>query len=265
MVEIIRNPSIEQVYEVITQGFVDYYVDVTLTLDEFRERFFDFDKNELRYSAVALEGDEVVGAILGGVKQYGEETVFRCGALAIIPAHRKHGVGQLLLDDQEELVAELGATHILEVIQANEPALAFYKKNGFRVLRDIHYFTSPKHGVPSESKWQPASATDFEELLHGRPFWQHDAYAAEARGASYYRFEDEGKYAVVAMHGNKILNIVANTEDGRFVAWGLSQLGSELELALDSERPLAIKLHQMGWNVSSIRQHEMVKEASGEE
>ena len=53
-------------------------------------------------------------------------------AIYVHPTHWRRGVGQLLWDTAEEQLKHSGFTEVtLWVFKDNEPALAFYRSNGF--------------------------------------------------------------------------------------------------------------------------------------
>jgi ribosomal-protein-alanine N-acetyltransferase len=54
----------------------------------------------------------------------------------VMPASQHHGLGTLLLTAGESRLREAGCDYIsLETAVDNEPALRFYKKHGYSVLR----------------------------------------------------------------------------------------------------------------------------------
>jgi ribosomal protein S18 acetylase RimI-like enzyme len=53
--------------------------------------------------------------------------------MRVHPDHQRRGVGQAMLDHLEARAAELGYTGIyLDTTTLQEPAIALYKKNGYR-------------------------------------------------------------------------------------------------------------------------------------
>lgn len=54
-------------------------------------------------------------------------------AMYVVPWARGHGVGDLLMDAARQLALDLGRTRLLlEVTSNNEPAIALYRRTGFR-------------------------------------------------------------------------------------------------------------------------------------
>ena len=64
------------------------------------------------------------------------------GNIAILPKYRRKGIATMLLDDLLKSTKEHGTNYLLlEVRRSNEPAIALYKKMGFKefVVRKKYY------------------------------------------------------------------------------------------------------------------------------
>ena len=77
---------------------------------------------------VALDDDQVVGMV--GLGQ--EEGFWVMWKLYVLPEHQRHGVGKALLDGAIAALPEGTPQLLLDVLITNEPAIAFYRKHGFR-------------------------------------------------------------------------------------------------------------------------------------
>ena len=98
--------------------------------------------NPLSLWVVAVTGDTVVGYV-GSQSVMGEADMMN---LAVVPEHRRQGVGRRLV---EELVSRLAANQVksltLEVRASNDPAIALYDEMGFRAVgRRPGYYRNPK-------------------------------------------------------------------------------------------------------------------------
>lgn len=62
--------SIDLVYKAFKDGFSDYIIKLEVSKEDFIKRFFGPEGNSLEHSFLALDGDECVGVILGGIKVY---------------------------------------------------------------------------------------------------------------------------------------------------------------------------------------------------
>lgn len=140
--------DIELVYQAFKIGFSDYIIRLDVSQEMFIKRFFGPEGNALEYSFVAIDQEQPVGVILGGIKEYERIKTLRCGALCIHPDYRGKGVSQALF----ELHRELGMSNqckqlFLEVIVGNDRAIRFYQKLGYEKRYDISYFS---HKTPGE-------------------------------------------------------------------------------------------------------------------
>ena len=89
-----------------------------------------------------LEGVGLIGYALGWVAADEAELA----NIAVVPPHRRSGVGRGLLESMREAAAALGATRMyLEVRVSNEVAQAFYRSRGFTVTgRRREYYSRPR-------------------------------------------------------------------------------------------------------------------------
>lgn len=78
---------------------------------------------------VALDGEEVVGAIGGGMTGAAEADVY---VLYVLPARRGEGIGTLLLDKLTGVQRAKGAVkQWVSVAKGNEKGIPFYEARGF--------------------------------------------------------------------------------------------------------------------------------------
>jgi ribosomal protein S18 acetylase RimI-like enzyme len=56
--------------------------------------------------------------------------------IAVVPSRRRHGVGQELLDALLERARAEGVTQVSLSVEAGSPAVGFYERNGFAVVRE---------------------------------------------------------------------------------------------------------------------------------
>ncbi|MCQ8893948.1 MAG: ribosomal protein S18-alanine N-acetyltransferase [Methanolinea sp.] len=98
---------------------------------------------------VATAGDRVVGFIVGGLEDTGEEVYGHICNLAVDPQVRKKGIGRRLVAREEQQFAVSLATGVqLEVRLSNKPAQAFYRRLGYRpVLRIAGYYANGEDAI----------------------------------------------------------------------------------------------------------------------
>jgi len=108
---------------------------------------------------VALE-DGVVRGYIGSHQVLEEAEVMN---LAVDPAQRRRGVGELLLRHLCSVLRDAGAEYLLlEVRESNEPARRLYEKVGFRpVGRRPRYYQNPEEtGIVMRKELRDAHSVD---------------------------------------------------------------------------------------------------------
>lgn len=94
-------------------------------------------KQRHSFCAAAKEGDTVLGYYLC----YYVLDECEIARIAVVEPARRRGVGQQLFDHMEAVCREKQLTKILlDVRKSNEPAAAFYKKNGFVIDGERRFY-----------------------------------------------------------------------------------------------------------------------------
>jgi ribosomal-protein-alanine N-acetyltransferase len=93
-------------------------------------------------TAWVVERDGVVAGFLIGRSAADEFEILN---MAVSGAHRRQGIGSKLLESALEVSRKAGTARVyLEVRASNEPAIALYKRHGFRECgRRIRYYRDP--------------------------------------------------------------------------------------------------------------------------
>ena len=165
--------TFEELVAAYNQSRVDYIVPMPMNADRLREYVHNYDV-DLERSAVAMEGDQILGLGMLGVRP-GHTWITRLG---ILPVKRRRGTGQLLM---EHLIAQsqrLKVSHIiLEVIKGNKPAHRLFTKLGFHKTRELMIIRRPP-GLPPDNvppyTVQNLDSQQAVKLLHQRrsiPSW----------------------------------------------------------------------------------------------
>jgi diamine N-acetyltransferase len=81
---------------------------------------------------IATFNDVAVG--FGSVSRHDHHT-FKLNKLYVLPGIQKTGAGKALMDHAFEIAKTNNATHILLNVNRNNPAIGFYQKLGFIILR----------------------------------------------------------------------------------------------------------------------------------
>ncbi|MCH1642850.1 GNAT family N-acetyltransferase [Paenibacillus timonensis] len=236
MIRYVRGTDLDTstIYQAFQRGFADYIIQFNLTEAEFTDRFFGPEGNAREHSFVALDGDEAVGVVLGGMKVYETVRTMRCGALAVSPEYRGKGVSAGLMDLHREEALQAGCKQLfLEVIAGNDRAIAFYLKRGYRRVYDVSFYTLPDASrleAPSgASAGGPVERIEFEvfaNMISAWKYfhinWQNDLeYQQRNPSNAYYGVRLDGEWAgglSISPSGKINLLIVSNLHRGKGVA-----------------------------------------------
>jgi len=151
--------SIEQLTEAYNQTRIDYIVPMPMTARRLHDyvQVYDID---LDGSAVALDGDEILGLCMLGVR---DERAW-ITRLGVLPSGRRRGTGQHLMDFCiEQAALRQLPTIYLEVITGNEPAYRLFNKLGFIETRHLLILRRPPSPPPASSNPHTSNATWYEE------------------------------------------------------------------------------------------------------
>lgn len=218
--------SLAELAELFTRGYEGYFVPM------------HFDEPTLRYMVdtwdIDLSRSRVVpGKGLCNLAIRGDRGWI--GGIGVVPEERGNGVGRALMESVLELAPP---TVLLEVIEANEPAIKLYESLGFertRVLevwrveapeaaaQNVDQSTLGQTGLP----WQREDESlppDYERV-------EVDGGAMLYRGATVFQLEAESEDAAEALLSRgTVLNYVNVPEDDHVAIGALRRLGGELRL-----------------------------------
>lgn len=162
--------SISDIFQAFSIGFSDYVVPLTISQDEFEQRFFGPEGNSREVSFLAYDQDRPVGLILGGIRNWDGMLTMRCGTLCIAPDYRGTGVAQALYRYHLEAAKAQGCRQLfLEVIKGNDRAIRFYKTLGYEPVYDLKYFGAEVKTLQRQvtSDW-PVTSTTYEAIVNLR-------------------------------------------------------------------------------------------------
>jgi ribosomal protein S18 acetylase RimI-like enzyme len=217
--------SYAELAELFTRGYEGYFVPM------------HFDEPSLRYMVDAWDIDlarsrVAPGAGIANLAVRGDRGWI--GGIAVVPEQRRHGVGRALMEAVLELAP---ATVLLEVIEANEPAIKLYESLGFETTRVLEVWRVEAPEVPAERverstlgqadlPWQREDASlppDYERV-------EVDGGAMLFRGGTVFQLDarDEDAAAALLSRGTA-LNYV-NVPAGDVASGALARLGGELRL-----------------------------------
>jgi GNAT superfamily N-acetyltransferase len=208
-----------------TRGYENYFVPVDV--DEATMRYmidtWDIDLSRSRVASEAGLCNLAVRGDRGWI-----------GGIAVVPEQRRHGVGRALMEAVLELAPP---TVLLEVIEANEPAIKLYESLGFEKTRVLEVWRVEAPLVEAtlaaqstlgqtDLPWQrddPSLPPDYERI-------EVDGGAMVFRGTTVFQLEarDEDAAAALLSRG-AVLNYV-NVPEGDVACGALERLGGELRL-----------------------------------
>jgi len=142
--------SMEHIFQAFSLGFSDYSIRLTTNIDDFAARFFGPEGNTRDHSFIAMDQDQPIGLILGGVRQFDGYKTMRCGTLCIAPTYRGQGISNKLLELHKQTALSADCQQLwLEVIKDNLRAVKLYEKHGYQARYTLKYFNGILPSKPS--------------------------------------------------------------------------------------------------------------------
>jgi len=170
------NFTLETLNDAYNQARADYLIAMPMTVEQLQEYITTYDV-ALEHSAVAMEGHQILGLSLLGVR-LPRTWITRLGILQV---KRRHGTGQRLMETLIERSWQLGADAIiLEVIKNNVPAHRLFCKLGFcprRELLVLHRSCEASLPIAPQHTTRPLSAHKAIAALEqyrGTPSWLNE-------------------------------------------------------------------------------------------
>jgi GNAT superfamily N-acetyltransferase len=217
--------SYAELAELFTRGYEGYFVPM------------HFDERTLRYMVDAWDIDlsrsrVAPDAGLCNLAIRGDRGWI--GGIAVVPEQRRHGVGRALMEAVIELAPP---TVLLEVIEANEPAIKLYEALGFEKTRVLEVWRVEAPLVPAAKAeqsllgqsglpWQREDASlppDYERV-------EVDGGAMLFRGGTVFQLEARDEDAAAALLSRGTALDYVNVPEGDVASGALARLGGELRL-----------------------------------
>jgi GNAT superfamily N-acetyltransferase len=217
--------SYAELAELFTRGYEGYFVPM------------HFDERTLRYMVDAWDIDlsrsrVAPDAGLCNLAIRGDRGWI--GGIAVVPEQRRHGVGRALMEAVIELAPP---TVVLEVIEANEPAIKLYESLGFEKTRVLEVWRVEAPLVPAAKAeqsllgqsglpWQREDASlppDYERV-------EVDGGAMLFRGGTVFQLEARDEDAAAALLSRGTALDYVNVHEGDVASGALARLGGELRL-----------------------------------
>jgi ribosomal protein S18 acetylase RimI-like enzyme len=134
----LKQNSFGKIYEAFHEAFIDYEMQVNkeeLQTMIMRRGFVP----ELSFAA--FEGEKIIAFTLNGVGNFnGIKTAYDTGT-GTLKEYRGQGLASEVFTFSIPFLKDAGVKqYLLEVLQHNEAAVSVYRKQGFEVSREFHYF-----------------------------------------------------------------------------------------------------------------------------
>lgn len=208
--------SLEELASGMTHCFEDYVIPVAVTPTSFAS-MIRVDAIDLASTILAVGGSEIIGMLLVGRRG----STMRIAAMAVAKAHRSLGLGGDLIRMGLTQSKERGERHVvLEVIECNVKARAFYDRNGFQVE---HRLISGTCTLESSAGLQQIKEIPLSEMA-ARPFFSEPGAAAwQMSSASVCQMANP----VVAYDFDGFAAAVVPKDDDRIVCLSLAPSGMD--------------------------------------
>ncbi|MDY8022225.1 GNAT family N-acetyltransferase [Paenibacillus polymyxa] len=144
-----NDVSMEHIFQAFSLGFSDYSIRLTTDQDDFAARFLGPEGNTRNHSFLAMDENQPIGLILGGVRQFDGYKTMRCGTLCVAPAYRGQGISNKLLELHKQTAISAGCQQLwLEVIKDNHRAVKLYEKQGYQSRYTLKYYNGTLPSAP---------------------------------------------------------------------------------------------------------------------
>lgn len=141
--------SLDELTAAYNQTRVDYLVPMPMNAARLAA-YIDVYNVSLPHSVVAVEGDQILGLGMLGVRsQYSWTT-----RLGVLPVRRRRGTGEAIMRGLLAASQSLGlGCTILEVIKGNSPAYELFRKLGFQETRELLVLRRPPGKPALTPEW----------------------------------------------------------------------------------------------------------------
>lgn len=95
------------------------------------------------YGLLAIDGDDIVGAIMGNVRPYSKQRTYYIDELFVSSAHRRQGIAKKLYESAREKLKDMGVAGAFFTTLKGSGAYKFYIKEGAFDLDDSAVFYHP--------------------------------------------------------------------------------------------------------------------------
>jgi GNAT superfamily N-acetyltransferase len=166
--------------DLFNAGFSDYVVPMQLDAAALHGHVRTNDVDLARSPVAVVDGEPAAFALLG--IRAADAWI---GGMATAPPHRRSGLAAAVLEAAAAAASDAGCDTLwLEVVDANAPAVALYRRAGFQVERDLIVWTLPAAPRAAPGRPLDASAAQAWIATHrpaAEPWQRADATLAHLR------------------------------------------------------------------------------------
>jgi len=187
----LENTSDEVLYQAFLDAFEDYPVTVNATLSLFQNMLQRRGYNpQISLGAFNKSDNALAGFVLNGYRMWGEKRTAYDILTGTVPLYRRQGITSTILEELKELLKQKNAEQYLtEVLKVNTTAFAAYKKQGFKIRRELSCFQLKKENykktdTPYETEYvtkiEQEEWEQFELFWEFQPSWQNSIASIQA-------------------------------------------------------------------------------------
>lgn len=184
----LKNISTDALLHTFNASFSDYLVKMQLTKEQL-ERKLMTDAIDLRLSAGAYENGRLIGFILHGINELGQEKIAYNAGTGVLPSKRGANLTKKMYRYILPQLEKEGITKcILEVLEKNLPALKTYLATGYELKRELVCFKGiPKiprinSRTPNIREIKQVDWTTLSTFWDWQPSWQNSITAMQNLG-----------------------------------------------------------------------------------
>jgi ribosomal protein S18 acetylase RimI-like enzyme len=250
--------------ETIHTAFLDAFSDYIVPLAPSREQLGEMLTRRgylAEASAGVFEDGRLVAFTLNGVDgEWGYDS-----GTGVVQSHRRRGLARRVMEESFELLRSRGCTnYVLEVLEANAPAVALYRELGFVERRRLQCWSfAPTREVPPASE----GAGVEESWWEVQPSWQNSTASLRRAHDRSVVIGDEHGYAVVFPSNGDLAQLAVRRErrrEGigtRLLEQAAAIAGKPLRiLNVDARDEGIARFLERAGAVRTVRQLELVRE-----
>ena len=214
----LTHADFDTVYAAFVDAFSDYVVPFTPNYEQLREMMTRRGWTP-EASAGAFEDDRLVAFTLNAV----EGTRGYDSGTGVVRSHRRHGLGREVMRASYTLLRDHGCTeYVLEVIDANERAVALYRAEGFVVTREFQCWryepgsSGPRFlGSSGGGTEGPRTRGTGSLWWDIQPSWQNSTASIERAQDEHVTLANEDGYVIVFPNTGDVPQLAVRREARR--------------------------------------------------